>query len=471
MSNKHSYLAKNVVLFAIGNFAPKILTFILVPLYTSCLSTEEYGISDLISTTVQLLLPIFTLDIQDAVLRFSLDEDFDKKEVFSSSMKIVLNGALIVTAASILLSVLKIPGVSNVYLMFFVLMYITHALYNSIVLFCRGVDCVSVVMGSSIINSIVALSANILFLVVFEWGLIGYLLANTIGSILALVWCFFGAKLYRYIVFKPSRGVSRLMITFSFPLIFNVLAWWINQSLDRYILSWMVGVSVSGIYAVSYKIPSLISICQSVFAQAWSISAVKEFDKDDSDGFVSDMYTLMNGGMAVVCSFVMIINIPLAKLLYSNNFFEAWQYAPPLMLSVVANAMSLFIGSIFTAVKDTKTIAVSTVVGAIINLVCNFIFIYYWSAYGAALATLLGYAVTLAMRHILLCKHIRLRINWYRDIAVYALLVLQMIIANGGVSAMLPQLGVFAVIMLLYIKEIKQALIFVKGKFFRKKAQ
>ena len=74
MKSKYSYLSKNVLLFSISNFVPKLLSFILIPIYTSCLTTEEYGVSDMILTTVSMLLPIFTLDIQDEVLRFAIDK-------------------------------------------------------------------------------------------------------------------------------------------------------------------------------------------------------------------------------------------------------------------------------------------------------------------------------------------------------------------------------------------------------------
>ena len=84
------------MLFTISGFVPKIFSFILVPIYTSYLTTAEYGISDLITTTVSLLIPIFTLDIQDAVMRFALDKEYKKEDVFSTAIRIILIGTLIV---------------------------------------------------------------------------------------------------------------------------------------------------------------------------------------------------------------------------------------------------------------------------------------------------------------------------------------------------------------------------------------
>lgn len=454
MKDKLQYLSKNVLLFALNGFLPKVISFVLIPIYTGYLTTAQYGVTDLITTTVQLLVPIFTLDIQDAVMRFALEKDIDNRDVFSNAMRIILLGLVPVVLGTLVVGWLHIPGIESSYLLFLVLMYITTSLQNTVSLFCRGIDRVQVVVVSSVLHSVITLSANILFLVVFHWGLNGYLAANTIGSVCALVYTFFGAKLYRYITWKPNAQVGKLMRRFSFPLIFSVIAWWVNNASDRYILSWIAGVSISGVYAVSYKIPSLLSVFQNVFAQAWSITAVKEFDKDDTDGFIGNMYTMMNFAMVLICSGIMVVEIPVAKILYAKEFFEAWKYVPPLLFSVVLNAMALFIGSIFTAVKDTKTLSVSTITGAAVNTVCNVVFISLWSAYGAALATLVGYGVTLAMRHVVLRKHIHMRLNWKRDLAGYGLLLVQMGVAAFGWISIPAQCICTGLILWFYRKEV-----------------
>ncbi len=463
MANKHKYLAKNVGLFSISSFVPKILSFVLIPIYTNCLTTAEYGVSDLLTTTVSLLLPFFTLDIQDAVMRFALDKKYEKSDVFTVALRIILIGTGLVTLGAFVASTLKIPGLENSYLIFFVLMYFTTALSNSLTMFCRGIDKVNVLVVGGILQSVIMLSANILFLVVFKWGLTGYLLANTLGSLVAVFWYFIRAKLHKYITKAVSKNVLKDMVRFSFPLIFSVTAWWINSASDRYILTWMSGIAVSGLYAVAYKIPGILSVFQSVFYQAWSISAIKEFDKDDKDGFISNMYNMMNFGMVFVCSVIIVLNIPIAKILYTNEFFEAYKFVPPLLVSVVFNAMALFIGSIFTAVKDTKTLSVSTIIGAVINTVCNFVFIYYWQAYGAAIATMLGYGVVFVMRHIMLRKYIKLHLKWWRDIFVYLALIVQLVSVYSLEKFSLLQLVFPVLILVFYLKEVKQIFIQFKG--------
>lgn len=83
MSKKSKYkeLSLNTLLFTISSFGSKLISFLLVPLYTYTLSTQDYGTVDLLNTTIQLLIPFLTVNIQDAVLRFSLDSDYEKDEV------------------------------------------------------------------------------------------------------------------------------------------------------------------------------------------------------------------------------------------------------------------------------------------------------------------------------------------------------------------------------------------------------
>ena len=88
MKEKFSYLIKNTGLLFISNFASKILVFLLVPFYTSVLTTVEYGTYDLLYTTVQLITPIVTLNIVDAVIRFSIDSEREnQKNVFTVGVK------------------------------------------------------------------------------------------------------------------------------------------------------------------------------------------------------------------------------------------------------------------------------------------------------------------------------------------------------------------------------------------------
>lgn len=471
MKNKFKYLLNNILLFSISGFVPKLLAFILIPIYTSSLTTADYGISDLITTTVSLLIPIFTIDIQDAVLVFSMDKKTKPEDVLNVALKINFIGFLIIFISTIFAGYFNIFDVKSYIYIFFLISYISNSLLNTLTIFCKGINKVKTIVVSSIINSVITLLLNIILLKVYNLGIIGYLLANTVGLFISLLYILINIKIHKYFNLKNNKKLFKEMVKFSFPLVFSVLAWWINSASDRYILSWMVGVSVSGLYAISYKIPSLLTVFQNIFSQAWSISAIKEFDENDRDGFIGNLFTILNFIMVFTCSIIMIMNVPVAKILYSNDFFYAWKYVPPLLLSVVFNALSLFIGSIFTAVKDTKTLSISTIIGAVINTILNVILINCYGAYGAAIATVIGYLVVFIMRNILLKRHLKMKTNNKVNYISYLFLFIQMIFAFWGNKYFYIQLLIPIIFIILYKNTIIEILRTLKNLLKRKEEE
>ena len=103
MNKKYKELSGNTIIFAIGTFGAKVIMFFMVPLYTNILTASEYGTADLIQTISSLFVPIFSIMIQDAVLRFGLSENINKRSVLKNALFINLIGMLI---AIILVSIL-----------------------------------------------------------------------------------------------------------------------------------------------------------------------------------------------------------------------------------------------------------------------------------------------------------------------------------------------------------------------------
>ena len=95
MKKRNKYLFKNTIIFAIGNFASKFISFFLVPLYTNILSTSDYGTVDLISTICMVLVPLFSLNISESIMRFGLDKNNNEKDIGKIANKTFLISALI----------------------------------------------------------------------------------------------------------------------------------------------------------------------------------------------------------------------------------------------------------------------------------------------------------------------------------------------------------------------------------------
>lgn len=452
--NKTLELVKNIILFLVANFIPKTITFFMLPLYTYCLTTSEYGTMDIMFTTVQLLLPFLTLQVQDAMLRFSMDKANTPGDVFTIGMRIACLGSLIFFLGCTIGKFTGIIEWNPLYLTILVLIFFSNAVKNISSYFCRGIDKVGVLTASNIFLTVIVVLCNVLFLVIFKWGVTGYLLATCLGNVFALIFQFFAAKLYKYIKWNvTNRELLKEIIYFSFPMVFSALAWWINSSLDKYILGYYYGMSAVGIIAVAYKIPSILSTLGNTIANAYSISAIKEFDINDSDGFLGKSYAVINMCFVIACSFIMIINVYVSSLLFSKEFFEAWKYVPPLLVSAVASQLSLTCEQYYIALKNTKVISVTAACGAVSNLSLNMILIPKYGAYGAAIATAASYFVTFVIRYVVLYIkfNLRLKHDLIAECVTYILLLLQLLFAQYGNKYILHQLIIFICIVSVYL--------------------
>lgn len=430
MREKNKSLLKNIGLFTLGSFGSKILSFLLVPLYTAVLSTSEYGTVDLITSTASLLTPILLLSIFDATLRFGMDDSYKKKDVLSTSIRIAVVGSLVLIVSTVVIAATDIVKIDNIYLTFLCVYFIIGAFNQIFNLYLRAKNQASVIAASGVLCTLITCCSNIVSLVIFKWGIIGYMISNTIGVLIQNLYQLFIGKIYKDIKFLKFRDLTRPMVTYSIPLIANSLSWWINNASDRYILTYLRDIAENGIYSVSYKIPTLLSMLQGVFYNAWSISAIAEFDENDNDGFIGTNYSLYGFISLATCSTLLVINVPLASLLYKGDYFIAWKCVPFLLLGTVFSGISQFEGSLFAATKNTKSVAKTTVIGAIANTVCNFIFIYYFGAVGAALATLIGYFVTWSLRTRHLQSFVKMKVNWITHFVSVALVLIQTVVAT-----------------------------------------
>ena len=199
--------------------------------------------------------------------------------------------------------------------------------------------------------------------------------------------------------------------------------------MDRIIIVSILGSSANGIYAVAYKIPSILSVFQAIFNQAWTVSAIQEIESEDKDIFYSNMYKTYEAGMFIICSTLIWVNMLLAKVLYAKDFFVAWRYTIPLIIAALAGAMSIFISSFFCAVGDTKVVGYTTMVGAGVNLILNIILIPTIGLLGAATATAISNVVIWIVRIKKAKDYIQLDIRHRREIISFIIILVQSILA------------------------------------------
>lgn len=388
-------LLSNTLIFGVGNFSSRILVFFLVPLYARALTTEEYGLVDLIAITINLIIPIFGVNIHEAILRFTLDKESNNKEVISIGIQAMIIGFFPVVL--IVPIIMKFLG-SKIYIMYFLVTYLITGLKNIFSYYARGTEKIKLVVSLGIVDTVLLLGLNLLFLLGLRQGIHGYYYSLIIsGSIVIVIYIVKLGIRSSDIFCKGNKNLRKKMLSYSVPMIPNSLSWWVSNTSDKYILTYFWGVGVNGIYAIAYKIPSLLNTVTSIFMQAWQISAVEEYERQENDNF-SHVYRSFFSINIIVCVSLIICCEFIGKIMFSREFYGAIRFVPILLVAYFFNGLASYLGSIYTASKKTNMLFISTCIGAIVNIVLNIILIPKYGGYGAAIATLVSYFIIWIVR-------------------------------------------------------------------------
>lgn len=458
--NKYKYLIQNTILLTLSSLGSKLLSFFLVPLYTNVLSTTDYGTADIITTSAMLLIYVFTMNISSSVLRFAIDKNEKPDRVLHFALKVLGIGTLIVSLGVLIFFQLKIADWQPFCYFFLIAVFFADAIQSILNQYLRAVDKVRVMAVSCLLETAIRLLTNIATLLWFKWGLVGYLISLVVGPVVSSVY-----SVLHLIPLKKSetdrfyeKKLHKEMISYAIPSAVSQLGWWVNNSLDKYFVLWLQGASLNGIYAISYKIPGIMSMLCNIFGQAWGISAIKDFDSKDKDGFFSNTYNVFNAFLVFSCSALIMVNVPISKVLYAKDFFEAWKYSSLLIVAMLFSGLSSFFNGIFSAVKKNKVLALTTFLSATVNIIFNSILIPIFGVLGAAIATAISFYVVWVSRFISSRKYIKFKINLIRDHIVYVLLIVQIVFEHIENHFYIGQIIVFLTIILLNIKDLKKCI-------------
>lgn len=361
-------ILKSTMIYAVGNFTSKLLMFLLLPLYSFYISKEEFGIYDLILATITLLVPLITVQTSDSTYRWLLDI----KDSTAERSKVITNGFLIILIISVLF-----------YLAYFTISYFIYYKYKSLfaillIFSCflpffqqitRGLGKSKMFVLAGIVNTILIIIFNVLFLIYFEFKLEGLLLATILSNAGTIVFLIIIAKQYKFFNFHNIEyGIIKSMINYSWPLVPNSISWWLINVADKYLILYFLSIEANGIYAMSTRFPALINIVNSIFLMAWQDFGINTQNDEKNRAFFSKMFNVF---IILELCFVILL-IPMSQLLIKYTidveYYESWKVLPFLFIGVAFSAFSAYIGVGYQRAKKTKNIFTTTLIGGVINI-------------------------------------------------------------------------------------------------------
>ena len=454
MSSRYKKLLLNTSIFAVGTFGSKVLQFLIIPIYTYVLTTAEYGKIDLFTTTISLVIPFSTLLIQEAIIRF-----LTPKEITSDQAVVC---GLVVTGISITCSfALFIPYefFAGQELALFFSSALTLGSYVAIFQnYLKAIGDTIAFTVSGLINTFSFLTLNLVLLLYFKMGMHGYLLSLVFSSLATATYITIkGNIIRRSYDTTNTKAILHEMIRYSLPLIPNVLMWWIMNAGDKYIINFFLGQDANGLYAISLKLATVLTTLFGIFFQAWQLFAIEENKTEDRGILYANVYSMMMAVLFIITILTILLTKPIFLLCISNDFFDAQLYSPLLCVSTVINCMATFWGVSYIISKDTKKSFTTTSVGAVINLVVNFLLIVPFGLAGVAVGTIAGYLVVLILRIRDTKKVIDVQTDSVRTViglsVIFGISLVYLI--DNNLITIISSMGALVLIVYLYFKEVR----------------
>lgn len=471
--DKYKKLATNTLIFAIGTFSSKVLSFLLMPFVTRMLKTGDYGSADLIQQTANVLIPIVFLQINSAALRFALDKEVNKADVFTVGIRTTLKGFAVFLLFAYPMSKITINdfkfGEYIVLIYAFVLISGTRQLCQQ---FVRGCGHVKTFAIDGIIATATTLLFNLLFLGVFKWGITGYVVAIIASDACSIIFFFVTQKLWRFVKVKGvNRDTKRSMLKYSVPLMPTIILWWIINVSDRYMVTYFIGSSENGLYTAASKIPNFVIMFSSIFIDAWQLSAVDEYNNEDTANFFTKVFRVYSGGIFAIASALILFCQLFTKILVAKSYYDSWQFVPVLVIATSMSCLVNFLASVYMAEKKSLMAMATALSGAVANIILNLILIPRMGAIGAAVATVISFIVVFVTRGLNTRRYIKINFKTPVIIAELVILAVQcavMLTLKEGINMYLIEGALFVLMLVFNVKPLKELANLVLGKFLKK---
>lgn len=397
--NKLKLFVENFLVYGLGGVISKIIPLIMVPIVTRLMpNTDYYGISDLSNTVVQVGSAIAVMGMYDAMYRmfFEREEEDYKKSVCSTAMVFTFITSIVVflimVACRDIIAQYFFNDKQYAYVVYLSAMATLVGATNSIISApTRMQNNRKVFLVTNTISPLLSYSISIPMLMAGYYVIALPLAAVISGLTMEIM---FGVMNREW--FDPRRFDKKLLkelLVIAIPLLPNFLIYWVFNSCDKIMITNMIGLGAAGVYSVGSKLGHCSQLIYTAFAGGWqyfAFSTMREEDQVHTNSIIFEYLGIISFvSMGFVCAFSYLI----FKILFPIEYLTGYTFAPYLFLAPLLQMLFQVAANQFIIIKKTWSNMLILSVGAIVNIVFNYIFIPILGIEGAAIATLLGYAV------------------------------------------------------------------------------
>jgi O-antigen/teichoic acid export membrane protein len=453
VANPLKQLAGQTVVYGLGTILPRLINYFLTPLLTYTFAVSEYGIHSELYAYISFLNVIFTYGMETTFFNFSSKLE-DKQQVYNTALVSLLTSSFILSVIFIAMAVplaetLSTPGTNYLpqFIVWSVLIIATDAICAIPFAKLRAENKALKFSMLKLSNVIITFTLTYFYLRVCKKAYenndtsffaqlynpeigIGYaFLANLIGNVFTLI---FLSRQFFSIQFRVDAELLKKMLTYAWPLIILGLAGMVNETLDRILLKKLLADKAEaqiaqGIYGACYK----IAILMTIFIQAFRFAAEPFFFSKAKEKDSKKMYAIVMKYFVIFCLFLLLatqLNLSWLQYFIGKDYRVGLKVVPILLLANLCLGVVYNLSIWYKLSQQTKFGALIAIVGAVITILVNIIFVPKFSYMACAWATLAAYAGMLVISYILGQKYFPIKYNlraliFYASVAVFIMLI------------------------------------------------
>lgn len=415
-------LGKETAIYGISTILSRFLNFLLVPFFTNIFTQAEYGIITNVYAYIAFLNIIYLYGMDSAYLKFAASrESGSEKETFSTAFNSVFITSLLL---SIVLIILNEPlsylfGISKE--------------QKEIVLFVSGIlffDSISNVIfarlrfhnkalkfaGLKTLNIIFNVSMNVYLIYFLKFRAEGVFIANFSASLLTFIFLF--PDLLKVYSLSINKNLLNDLLKFGLPFVPAGFAAIITQVIDRPIMLALTDASTVGIYQANYKLGIFMMLYVSMFQYAWQPFYLKKSTQENAKELFAKVFTFFTlfGSLIFLVLSIFIEDIIKIKIfgfyLIGKDFWSGLHIVPVVLMGYLFNGFYFNFVAGLQIEKKTKYMPLVSSLGAVVNIVANFLLIPLMGMLGAAYATLLAYFSMAVYQYFLSQKFYKIDYEW-----------------------------------------------------------
>lgn len=387
-------LLKNSSIYYLSGVLTKGISFFLLPLYTTILSSEDYGVLELMSLISTLVIIVFTFQINQGVARY-YNELKNQKHI------------RIYTSTVLLFSLVSFSFFFLLFCVFHrtISMYLHLSSQGTILagasIALNGLFYMSQnqltwkilpfkEVVSSIVYNVFTIGFTVYFLVVLKSGIEGVFVSQSVGALAGMIVAYFFTKDDYAGYF--SVKIFKKLFKFSFPLIPGALSIFIYMFTDRICIKEMLSLHELGVFSVGNKIATILTFLSLGFSNALSPLFYKYHRDPQTPDKIAFLFRVFGVFSFFIMSFLAFFSKEIIRLLTTDQYMEAARIIPFLLLAVFLNSLTFFFPGLSISKKTFKISLVAIFAGTV-NLIFNFILVPHFGIIAAAIVTCFSFGL------------------------------------------------------------------------------